>query len=127
MISGIDNIGVATSDLQRSVAFYEKLGFSKAFENERGCLLAAGAARLFVFVAKHGSTFQQLRTFDLSNPPGIDHIAFLVDDVDRAYEEIHARGVEFESVPADQPWGARATMLRDPDGNNIVLIAWLRQ
>jgi|SRR5579863_2496276 len=125
MIAGIDNIGVAASDLQRSVAFYKKLGFAKAFENERGCLLAAGSARLFIFAAKQESAALQLRAFDLINPPGIDHISFLVDDVDRTYEDIRRRGLEFESAPADQPWGARATTLRDPDGNCVYLIAWL--
>lgn len=125
MIRGIDNIGVAASDLQRSIGFYEKLGFAKAFENDRGCLLAAGSARLFVFAAEQRSHVPQPRAFDLKNPPGIDHIAFLVDDVDRTYEEIRGRGVAFESAPADQPWGARATMLRDPDGNNVALLTWL--
>ena len=36
MILGIDNIGLAVQDLARSVVFYEKLGFLKTFENERG-------------------------------------------------------------------------------------------
>lgn len=127
MITAVDNIGIASGDLDRSVTFYEKLGFTKAFANDRGCLMVAGSARLFVFVAKQGATAPPQRAFDLSNPPGIDHVSFLVDDVDRTHEEIRARGVEFESAPADQPWGARAAMLRDPDGNNIYLLAWLRQ
>ncbi len=29
MLKGIDNVGVAVTDLARSVAFYEKLGFPK--------------------------------------------------------------------------------------------------
>jgi len=127
MITAIDNIGVAASDLGRSVAFYEKLGFTKAFQSELGCVLAAGSAKLFVFSAKQGSTIPQRRAFDLSNPPGIDHLSFLVDDVDHTYAQIRERGVKFESEPANQPWGARATMLRDPDGNNIALLTWLQR
>ena len=127
MITAIDNIGIAAGDPKRSVGFYEKLGFTNAFANDRGCLMVAGAARLFIFLAKEAGAAPPRRAFDLNNPPGIDHISFLVDDVDRTYEEIRGRGVEFESAPADQPWGARAAMLRDPDGNNIYLLTWLRQ
>jgi catechol 2,3-dioxygenase-like lactoylglutathione lyase family enzyme len=29
MLTGIDNIGIAVTDLARSLAFYEKLGFAK--------------------------------------------------------------------------------------------------
>jgi hypothetical protein len=36
MILGIDNIGLAVQNLAHSVVFYEKLGFLKTFENERG-------------------------------------------------------------------------------------------
>jgi methylmalonyl-CoA/ethylmalonyl-CoA epimerase len=126
MITAVDNIGIAAANLQSSVAFYEKLGFTNAFANDRGCLMVAGSARLFVFPAAKGNGAPPLRAFDLNNPPGIDHISFLVDDVDRTYHEIRARGIEFESAPADQFWGARTATLRDPDGNNIYLLAWLQ-
>ena len=36
MIQGVDNIGVCVKDLPEAVAFYTKLGFAKAHENERG-------------------------------------------------------------------------------------------
>ena len=35
MVRGIDNIGICSSDLARSVAFYQKLGFSEAYRNDR--------------------------------------------------------------------------------------------
>ncbi len=127
MITAVDNIGVAARDLERSVAFYEKLGFNKAFANDRGCLMVAGSARLFVFHAQKGSPVAPPRDFDLNNPPGIDHISFLVDDVDQMYEQARARGAEFQAAPSDQPWGARAAMLRDPDGNNIYLLKWIQR
>jgi hypothetical protein len=33
MIQAIDNAGICVTDMARSVAFYEKLSFMKAFEN----------------------------------------------------------------------------------------------
>ena len=126
MINALDNVGIAASDLKRSVEFYEKLGFTKAFSNERGCLMTAGTARLFVFEVDEKPATQQ-RAFDLShNSPGLDHISFTVDDVDRTYLSAVSKGIGFAVPPSDQEWGARAAMLRDPDGNNIYLLTWLK-
>lgn len=52
MIKGIDNVGVAVTDLVRSVAFYEKLGFHKGDEYEaevKGCTMSSERAVLFLF------------------------------------------------------------------------------
>ena len=40
-----------------------------------------------------------------------------VDDVDKAYETLRARGVVFTKAPVDQFWGIRAAYFRDPEGN----------
>lgn len=43
-----------------------------------------------------------------------------VEDVDAAWEELKARGVDFVTEPQDRPdWGIRAAHFRDPDGNLI--------
>ena len=44
MLKGIDNVGIAVTDLRRSIAFYEKLGFSKGQDYEAdvtGCTMTA--------------------------------------------------------------------------------------
>ena len=50
------------------------------------------------------------------------------DDLRRTCREYEARGVKFAEGPTEYPWGLQA-MLRDPDGNTIVLTerAALRQ
>jgi methylmalonyl-CoA/ethylmalonyl-CoA epimerase len=124
MIVGIDNIGLATRDLARSVEFYEKLGFAKASQNERGCTMLIGTTKLFIFPAGPQKATTRAITL-LGNPPGIDHVSFLVDDVDRSFAELTARGIKFTSIPENQTWGARTAVLQDPDGNNLYLLAWL--
>jgi hypothetical protein len=82
-IQSIDNIGVCVTDLARAVNFDERFGFAKAFENDRGCTLAAGAAKRFLF--KTRQVHPPLVSHELGffqNAPGIDHISFLVADVD---------------------------------------------
>jgi predicted enzyme related to lactoylglutathione lyase len=44
---------------------------------------------------------------------------FQVDDVDRHYERVHRRGVEWIMPPTTQPRGKRSMMFRDPEGNVI--------
>ena len=40
------------------------------------------------------------------------------DDVQKVYEELSARGVEFTGPPEQQPYGLDCAF-RDPSGNNI--------
>jgi glyoxylase I family protein len=49
---------------------------------------------------------------------GIEMVV-LVDDVDRRYAEMVAKGAVFSGPPADQEWGARHAWLEDPDGYRI--------
>ena len=129
MIKGIDNIGIAVSNLKRSIAFYEKLGFIKGQDYEAdvtGCTLTAGNAVLFLFQTRQANPPAVKREPTLAqNPPGLDHISFLVDEVDKMYAELKAKGMTFLGEPADQDWGARLVGLKDPDGNNLYLLQYL--
>jgi catechol 2,3-dioxygenase-like lactoylglutathione lyase family enzyme len=128
MIQGVDNIGICAKDLKRAISFYEKLGFTKAYENDRGVTMVAGTAKLFVFQSRQPNPAPANRQFTLfDNPPGIDHISFAVEDVDRIYADARSKGVVFQSEPQDQDWGARVACLRDPDGNNLFLLKWLQK
>lgn len=66
------------------------------------------------------------QTIDLStNNPGNSHVAFIVDDLQAAYEELSAKGVHFKSPPVrvdvggnTGAWGAYVV---DPDGITMEL------
>jgi catechol 2,3-dioxygenase-like lactoylglutathione lyase family enzyme len=123
MVQGFDNIGVSVTDLQRSVAFYEGLGLREVYRNERGVLMSAGHARLFLFTTRQVDPPPVSRQLGLfQNPPGIDHISFAVGDVDAIYAHLREAGVEFDGEPQDQSWGARMVGLKDPDRNNLYLL-----
>jgi catechol 2,3-dioxygenase-like lactoylglutathione lyase family enzyme len=129
MLKGIDNVGVAVTDLARSVAFYEKLGFTKGYDYEadvKGCTMNAGSAVLFLFQTRQANPQTVKRDPSLAqNPPGIDHLSFAVEDVNQIYAELKAKGVSFLGEPADQDWGARLVGLKDPDGNNLYFLQYL--
>ncbi len=63
----------------------------------------------------------------LFTPPGLEDrvgaftgISFECDDVQKTFEELSARGVEFAKPPKAESWGVSAIM-KDSEGNQIVL------
>jgi methylmalonyl-CoA/ethylmalonyl-CoA epimerase len=125
-IQGIDNVGICVTDMARSAEFYQRLGFALLAENDRGVTLVLGPAKLFLFPAESGDDRPVRRDLGLyGNPPGLDHISFLVDDVDALHASLAANGIHAGPAPSDQDWGARAFGLTDPDGNNLYFLRWL--
>jgi catechol 2,3-dioxygenase-like lactoylglutathione lyase family enzyme len=107
-----------------SVELYEKLGFEVVGQNDRGTTLAYGDTKLFLFEARMREDVQQRELGLLSNPPGLDHISFLGDDVDALYRRLVAEGTKTGGAPSDQDWGARLR-LRDLDGKNLYFLRGL--
>ena len=60
-----------------------------------------------------------------TNNAGSSHLAFLVDDLPEAYEELHAKGVKFRSPPIEITAGANkggwGAYMEDPDGITMEL------
>ncbi|MEU8661003.1 VOC family protein, partial [Actinoplanes philippinensis] len=57
--------------------------------------------------------------------PGLAGVAvsFLVADVDAATALAERAGATVIDAPADQPWGERQSVLTDPDGHVLCLVA----
>lgn len=51
---------------------------------------------------------------------------FEVEDVDREYHRLRSMVKDWVLPPTDQPWGTRAILFRDPDGNLINFFTPLR-
>jgi predicted enzyme related to lactoylglutathione lyase len=45
----------------------------------------------------------------------------MVSNVDKAYADLSAKGVQFEGPPADMPWGHRVARTTDPEGRTVLL------
>jgi uncharacterized glyoxalase superfamily protein PhnB len=123
MVQGIDNIGLCSTNVGRSITFYQILGFSEQYRNERGVMMSAGGANLFIFATQQTNPPPVRRELGLfTNAPGIDHMSLAVADVDALYSTLAAAGIPVDNPPEDQTWGARMAGLRDPDGNNLYLL-----
>ena len=109
-------------DIDRSVAFYEALGFEEvgrmpirdeAINVFMG--LPGDGARLEL-TYNHGVDSYELGT-------GYNHIAITVDDIDARLEELGKQGIEPEKPPYTvREGGSRLCFVRDPDGYRIELI-----
>lgn len=127
MFNKIDNVGISVSNLEKSILFYEKIGFVKTWSSERGCVLEQGPIKLFLFQSTTPNPQKvDRKLLDLQgNPIGIDHVSFEVDDVDQTYEELKQKGIEVDCPPTNEDWGARVAGFKDPDGNTLYFLKWL--
>ncbi len=49
-------------------------------------------------------------------------ISLQVEDINSTYEDLKAKGVQFDNPPEQQPWGGSLADFRDPDGNILTLL-----
>jgi len=54
-------------------------------------------------------------------PPREPTLYFLVDDVDRVYAKLVAKGIGFLGPPVEMPWGHRVIVTQDPEGRTVML------
>ena len=111
------------TDIDRSVAFYEALGFE-----ERGRLpIRDEAINVFMGLPGDGARLELTHNFGRDEPyeigTGYGHIAITADDLDGTLERLKAQGIEPEKPPYSvREGGSRLCFVRDPDGYRIELI-----
>lgn len=105
-------IALFTDDAARVRRFYEALlGAAPETEWPGGAVFAAGEVKVLVHERAAGMA---------DGPPNEDHVAFGVEQLEGACEELRARGNELLVGPREYPWG-RSAHLRDPDGRLLEL------
>jgi len=112
------SIRILTGDIKRLVATYERAtGVPATWYTEDFAEITTPRATLAI-----GST----RTMPLfapgaARPAATDTviIEFLVDDVDKAHQELAGLVDDVVQEPTTMPWGNRSLLFRDPDGNLV--------
>lgn len=111
---------IITADVRRLVAFYEMLiGTSAVWGNELFAEIPTPVGALAIGSDKTVPLFGAGSAEPAANRSAI--IEFLVADVDAEYERLRGRVDEIVTVPTTMPWGNRALLFRDPDGNLVNL------
>lgn len=119
-IKSVSGLTCYVQDLDRTVRFYELLGFDFKQQDERH---AKGYINWFWidFVPADSETKAEFKKDALATKKGDGLYTYLgVDDIDAAYGELIAKGFKPSSEPRDWPWGNREFALRDPDGYKLV-------
>jgi catechol 2,3-dioxygenase-like lactoylglutathione lyase family enzyme len=132
MLKSLTNVNVWVHDQDEALAFYtEKLGMEL---REDVTVPEMGNFR-WLTVGVPGQTDVALTLMAVPGPPVFDEetrdqlkalvakgaaggLFFSTDDVQKSYEELKSRGVEFQQEPTQQPYGIDAGF-RDPSGNQM--------
>ncbi len=117
MIKGVKFGSIPVRDQDRALKFYtEKLGFTvqtdQPFVEQRWIELGIPGAQTGIVLFTPDEHKTHIGTFS--------HLSFNCDNVERTYQELVQRGVEFAGPPEKMPWGT-FVKFKDPDGNQFVL------
>lgn len=146
MLQKLFHVNICVRDMERSINFYSSLGFKKVNDFTLddptvGEALGLKARKLRGVFMRLGDD-ENAPVLDLVqfiDPPpqgqpypslnniGICRIAFTVDDIDKTYEELKAKKVDFVAPlkKIDGPGGAKIGVVcfKDPDGTVLELLS----
>jgi catechol 2,3-dioxygenase-like lactoylglutathione lyase family enzyme len=131
------HVGISVRNLEESIRFYrDVMGMEEEYRTvNRGakisrvvgvknahmdvCVLKKGVVRLELLAYKNSARGKEKR-YRSQDEPGLAHIAFQVDDVDREYERIIGLGFEAYAPPmVAREGGPKITYVRGPD--NVIV------
>ena len=118
MIKAVKFVSIPVKDQSQALDFYtKKLGFQILTDQPFGggqrwleLCIPGGETRVVLFTPSGHET--RIGTFS--------NITFMSDNVEKTYEELSARGVEFQQTPKKEHWGTSA-IFKDLDGNVFLL------
>ena len=111
---------IITADVNRLVTFYEMVtGAAAVWGNELFAEIPTPISTLAIGSDKTVPLFGQGSAEPAANRTAI--LEFIVDDVDAEYDRLREQLSEVVTEPTTMPWGNRALLFRDPDGNLVNL------
>ncbi len=117
LLSSISAITLWVKEMDRSVAFYEALGFERIY---------GGKGEPFTSF-RVGPNYLNLAKVDASGKiPAWGRAIFYVTDVDAFYARVIDSGLTPDFEPRDARWGERYFHLSDPDGHALSFAAPLK-
>ena len=129
MVTKIDHIGIIVQDIKRSLLPYKSLLKLNVEECEEFEL--EGAVYRLAFLSVGGLSLELVETsatnglaaeFLREHGEGIHHIAFEVDDLERTFRELQAKGVGFVwNEVKDGAKGSKVAYFRPEEFNGIYI------
>jgi catechol 2,3-dioxygenase-like lactoylglutathione lyase family enzyme len=141
MITGVHHFSFTVGDMERSLAFYTEILGMRALsdvvveESPGRSVTQIPDARLrIVHLLAYGSVIELIQYSSPVGKPldgrtcdaGSAHIAFIVDDIERAYQDLQRKGVHFKSAPVVTGTYAgtivKSVYFLDPDGITLEFV-----
>jgi catechol 2,3-dioxygenase-like lactoylglutathione lyase family enzyme len=138
MINDFLHVGISVRNLDESVQFYtEVLGMEEDIRaHHKGekvsqvvdvadvevdvCYVTKGKHRLELIEYKNKDQVKLNYSYKSQDDPGLVHIAFIVEDVDKIYRKIKDLGFEFNSPPmVTRENGPKIAFFKGPD--NVII------
>jgi catechol 2,3-dioxygenase-like lactoylglutathione lyase family enzyme len=122
VITGVKNVCVYVTDVDRAIGFYvDALGFEKRSDARMGPI------RWVELPPKGGDTVIALASegYPIWSPEkvgGFSGMTLAAAGPEETYARLHDAGVRFEEEPHPTAWGTQA-IIADPDGNTFVVVA----
>ena len=113
-ITRIDHLHFFTTDLNKSIGFYEDLGFTLIHRLSHG---GREAAQL-----NAGGVTVDLNETKAADNPGYSHFAVQVDDLDEAYEILRGKGYELDGPTYNRDTKRWILTVRDPNGFLVQMV-----
>lgn len=127
MFKNLDYTMVVVSDMNRSVAFYrDTLGIPLKFQSPDWTEFQTGTTTL----ALHGGgvALKQPPAGDPTKQAGSCSIGFNVEDVEKTYDGLKAKGIRFVMPPTQREGeGIKLAVCIDPDGLPIAFAQTIAQ
>jgi lactoylglutathione lyase len=131
-VKAIDHVGIRVSDLERALAFYQKLGFELVWSGgPEPVAIIRNDAGIEINLIVNGVRDPANKNVLLDHPtkhPGYTHVAYEVESssIERVVEALSGVGIGITEGPIELG-GAMAIFVRDPDGNVVELRAAARE
>jgi uncharacterized glyoxalase superfamily protein PhnB len=119
----LDAIGIVSSDLERTRAFYRLLGIEFAEGGDHVEATMPNGLRLMVDTEDVIRSFRPDWSRETGNQLALAFACSSVAEVDELYARVVAAGFTGEKEPWDAFWGYRYAQLADPDGVPVDLFA----
>jgi uncharacterized glyoxalase superfamily protein PhnB len=123
MLKAINILGFYVTDINATVDFYEKLGFSTAKHEKTIAEMRLGDMTLqFIDKATAKNQNESFQNDAFGEPKGLGiYINIEVDNVDEYYNSLIEKGLNPSTTPKEWPWGHKEFVIRDLDKYKLVI------
>ncbi len=116
MLQKVDHIAITVPNVNQMAEFFKQLGFEEIRRTDHH-----GGAVEVKLPGEH-QVILEFTTLRATENPGVNHVAFLVDDCEKTVTALQAKGIEFDSVAHKVPETGRViASFRDPLGFRLQL------